>query len=170
MPEPPGAGARGQVFTTARFRIFGVKNLNFIGEFENRSRKNSQNLPPVSKVGLIRAMKPVSTQTEQRIALVLFPFKAYVAMAVPFLLICRGIQSVVVARSQFYGDPHAAEDMVLVGYAISAAILFPGALLQTLICRRGSAFSTYVFFVVGIVILMLFFPRYAYEIWPVSYR
>jgi len=30
----------------------GVKNLNFIGEFENRSRENSQNLPPVSKVGL----------------------------------------------------------------------------------------------------------------------
>jgi hypothetical protein len=115
-------------------------------------------------------MKPVTSQTEQRIALVLFPFKACVAMAVPFLLLCRAIQSVIVARSQFYGDPHAAEDMVLVGYAISAAILFPGALLQTLICRRGSAFSTYVFFVVGIVILMLFFPRYAYEIWPVSYR
>ena len=75
-------------------------------------------------------MKPVSTQTEQRIALVLFPFKAYVAMAVPFLLICRGIQSVVVARSQFYGDPHAAEDLVLFGYAISAAPLpFPGGII-----------------------------------------
>jgi hypothetical protein len=115
-------------------------------------------------------MKPVSTQMEQRIALVLFPFKAYVAMAVPFLLLCRAIQSVVVARSQFYGDPHAAEDMVLFGYAIAAAILFPGALFQTLICRRGSASSTYVFFVVGIIILLIYFPRYSYEFWPVSER
>jgi len=55
MPEPRGTAARGQVFTTPLFRIFGVKNLDFIGDLPGRPRENSQKPLPVSKVGLNRA-------------------------------------------------------------------------------------------------------------------
>jgi hypothetical protein len=56
MPEPPGVGARGWVSTTALFGILGAEKRGFAGEFEHRSRENSQNLPPVSKGGLIRVV------------------------------------------------------------------------------------------------------------------
>jgi hypothetical protein len=55
MPEPRGTAARGQVFTTPLFRIFGVKNLDFIGDLPGRPRENSQKPLPVSKVGLTQA-------------------------------------------------------------------------------------------------------------------
>jgi hypothetical protein len=91
---------------------------------------------------------------EARIALVLFPFKAYVAMGFPFLILRELVHHVV--QPHVYGDPEGALAVVLQGYAISSMILLPGALLQTLNCRWGSALKTCAFFVVGFGMFFLF--------------
>jgi hypothetical protein len=99
-------------------------------------------------------MKKVSNQTEHRIALVLFPFKVYVAMAFPFLILCQLLHGLV--RSQFYGDPDGAQIAVFIGNAISVIVLLPGALLQAMICRRGSAIRTRAFLAAGILMPLLY--------------
>ena len=90
------------------------------------------------------------------IALALYPFKAYVVMAFPFLEICFWCKAVFQPR--FYGYPEEAISDVSMGYVLSLAALLHGAFLQAIVCRRWSWITTLVFVAVG----LFFYER----LWP----
>jgi hypothetical protein len=83
------------------------------------------------------------------IALPLFPFKAWVVVAFPFYLFFRDY-----AASQHvrYGTGYLGET-VFSGYMLSVVILLLGALVQSLICRRGMAMRTVLYAVASIILV-----------------
>jgi hypothetical protein len=83
------------------------------------------------------------------IALPLFPFKAWVLLAFPFyLLFC----SYAHAQHVGYGTG-TLSDAVVGGYMLSVVVLLLGALLQSIVCSRGTATRTIVYAVASIILL-----------------
>ena len=91
------------------------------------------------------------------IALVLFPFKAYVIMGLPFLLVSRACWHAMVPAARYYRATEATL-AVSEGYALSLLVLLVGALLQSVICRRGCATQTLVYFGFGVI--------FFWQLWP----
>ena len=98
-------------------------------------------------------MKTPASKLDQRMTLILFPFKAYVAMGAPFLCLCIIVHGVV--QPQYYGNPDDALAAVQVGYAASLVVLLPAATWQTITRQGRSAFQTWIFIVAGVVLPVL---------------
>jgi len=98
-------------------------------------------------------MKDYSSKLDQRMAILLFPFKAYVALGVPFLWLCEFVHEAF--QSQYYGNPGGALQAVFNGYAISSVALLSGAIWQNFIRRGGCAAQTWKFLIASVSLLLL---------------
>lgn len=90
-------------------------------------------------------------------ALFLFPFKLYVAMALPFLWLSRSMVHVVeprFAHARFSEATFAISE----GYVLCLAVLMVGALMQALFSRRGRSSQTLLVFAVGVAFLWMLTP------------
>jgi hypothetical protein len=101
-------------------------------------------------------MKILPSSKDERIALALFPFKAYVVMALPFLDICRWCKATYLPR--FYGYPEEATWDVSTGYELCLMALLLGALVQAIRGPRWSLARTVAFLVLGFVIYERLYP------------
>ena len=101
---------------------------------------------------VLTVMKTLSSKPDERLELILFPFKAYVTMGAPFLWICEFVHGVL--RSQYYGNPGGALQAVFKGYAISTAALLFGAIWQNFTRRGGCAPQTWKFLIASVILLL----------------
>jgi len=92
---------------------------------------------------------------DEWLALALFPFKVWVLVALPFDAIFGAYVS---AHHVRYGRT-ALGMGVMKGYMISVAILLMGALIQSVVCKRGTATRTLLYAVWGAI---LFFAAYTF--------
>ena len=86
---------------------------------------------------------------DEWIAIPLFPFKAWVLSAFPFYLL---VHSYAVAQHVRYGTG-ALGEAVIGGYMLSVVVLLIGALIQSIICRRGAATRTLLYVVASIILV-----------------
>lgn len=90
------------------------------------------------------------------LALVLFPFKVYVMIGFPFLMLCRWAKEII--QPQFYGYPEEAFSFVSSGYLLSSFVLLSGAFLQFIFGRRSNATQTLLFLALACVFLFAMRP------------
>lgn len=88
--------------------------------------------------------------------MMLFPFKSYVVMGLPFLAVC--LLSKEIIQPRFYGCPEEATCFVSVGYVLCVAVLLAGALVQAVFSRPGSCLRTIGFVLVGLAFFVLLWP------------
>ena len=91
-------------------------------------------------------MKALPNTRDEWVALILFPFKAYVVMALPLLRILRFVFA---GMPPWYGYSDAAF-AVMLGYHLCVLVLLLGALAQALFSRPGSASRTLCFIALGL--------------------
>ena len=87
---------------------------------------------------------------DEWIALPLFPFKVWVLTAFPSYLFMR---SLAISQHVRYGTG-AFGEKVISGYMLSVIVLLIGALIQSVICKRGAAIGT-ALYAAGSVLLVL---------------
>jgi hypothetical protein len=95
-------------------------------------------------------MSVLPNTRDEWIALPLFPFKAWVLVAIPFYLLVR---SYALAQQVRYGTGELAL-IVMGGYMLSVAVLLMGAFIQSIVSTRGTAARTVIFAVVGILFFL----------------
>jgi len=83
-------------------------------------------------------------------ALLLFPFKVYVVMAMPFLWLARLAIRLIDPQFAYLRFPEATYAISQV-YVLCLAVLLVGALVQGLFSRRGRSSSTVLVFLLGVV-------------------
>lgn len=110
------------------------------------SIKNTQNL-----ARHVRAMNICPTTADDWLALVFFPFKAYVLMAFPFLWVCHAIGTLYFSLAPRLNN-FAAAAPISAGYALCLPVLLIGALLQALISKQGRSTQTVIVFLLGLLI------------------
>jgi hypothetical protein len=91
------------------------------------------------------------------IALLLFPFKVFVLMALPFLWLSCSLMRLVEPQLRYARFPQAIIP-IAEGYVLCLGILLFGALLQALFSRRGRSTQTVTMFLVGVVFLWMSRP------------
>ena len=101
----------------------------------------------------IRNLRAFPSTTDEWIAVVVFPFKAYILLSYPFLVAC-----VVLMRPHHYTSYPEATLAVSLGYISCLAILLFGSLVQAVVCQRGRASQTILFFFLGCLIFWCFKP------------
>ncbi len=100
-------------------------------------------------------MRMIPNTRDGWVALVLCPFKAYVVMGLPVLVLMkawfgRNLPSYVKYPEATYA--------VCEGYFLCGAILLLGAAIEAVICRRGSATLTLGFLMLTFLILAVLWP------------
>ena len=88
--------------------------------------------------------------------MVLFPFKSYVVMGLPFLEICRLAKEIIQPR--FYGYPQEATFFVAAGYVLCTAVLVVGAWVQAVLSDRESCLRTIGFVLLGLAFFGALWP------------
>jgi hypothetical protein len=88
------------------------------------------------------------------VALVLFPFKVFVLMAIPFLWGYCSLMRWVEPRSAYLRFREATFAISGV-YILCLGILLLGALVQALFCHRGRSTQTVCVFVVGFILMWM---------------
>ncbi len=101
----------------------------------------------------IRSLRTFPSTTDEWVAVVVFPFKAYVLLSYPFLVTC-----IVLMRPDRYVRYTEATFAVSQGYVLCLAILLFGSLVQAVFCQRGRASQTIIFFFLGCLIFWSFRP------------
>lgn len=101
-------------------------------------------------------MKSLPDSREGWIDMVLFPFKSYVVMGLPFLAVCRWSKGIIQPR--FYGYPEEATFSVSAGYVLCVAVLLTGAMLQAVFIRPGNCLRTIGYALLGIAFLGALWP------------
>jgi hypothetical protein len=100
-------------------------------------------------------MKVLPGTRDEWVALVIFPFKGYVAMGVPVLLVGR-------FWFRRHNPPYIrcpeATYGVCQGYFLCVVALLLGALVQAMFCRRGDATRTLLFLGLALLILTALYP------------
>jgi hypothetical protein len=86
---------------------------------------------------------------DEWIALPLFPFKVWVLVAFPFYLF---VHSYAVAQHVRFGVGTLGMP-VISGYLLSVIVLLFGALIQSIVCSRGTATRTVLYAVGGIILV-----------------
>jgi hypothetical protein len=97
----------------------------------------------------MKALRVLPHARDEWIALPLFPFKAWVLIAFPFYLYFR---SYAAAQHVRYGTGALVEAMIQ-GYMLSIPVLLLGALIQSIICKRGAAIRTALYALASIFLL-----------------
>lgn len=100
-------------------------------------------------VKLIKSLKTLPPSQDEWVALRLFPFKAWVLISFPFYLFFS-------SYSEIHRVQHAATELgefVIGGYMLSILVLLFGALVQSIVWRRGAAART-ILYVVGSICLV----------------
>jgi hypothetical protein len=104
-------------------------------------------------------MKVIPTSREEWSAMLLFPFKAYSVLGI--LAFC------IFDRMYHHYDSHAwhlygqVGGCIMIGYFVSAAVLFVGGCIQTVLLKMRSVTSSFTFGIVDVAIgfiLPAFFP------------
>jgi len=95
--------------------------------------------------------------SDERVALLLFPFKVFVLGALPFLWLSCSLVRWVEPRPRYLRFPEAIF-AISEGYVLWLGILLFGALLQALFSRRGHPVQTVSVFLVGVVFLWMLRP------------
>src|SRR5262249_26367642 len=86
---------------------------------------------------------------DEWIALPLFPFKAWILTALPFY---SAFSSYTTAEHVRYGTGSLGE-VVIGGYMLSVPVLLIGALIQSIVCRRGAATRTVLYAVASMILI-----------------
>jgi len=110
-----------------------------------------------SLVRFVISMKTFPETRDGWIALPLFPFKAYVVLAFPFVYICLKLRAAfhpIALQSSEVGG------VIILGYVYSITVLLVGALIQALVCRSGRATNTICFILYGIGLISLSIMRH----------
>ncbi len=100
-------------------------------------------------------MRIIPNTRDEWVALVLFPFKAYVLMGFPVLVLIRAWFGRSVPSYVRYPEATYA---VCQGYLLCVVVFLLGATLQATICRRGSAAVTLGFLMLTFLILAILWP------------
>jgi hypothetical protein len=106
-------------------------------------------------------MKTFPSTKDEQLALVVFPFKVYIILAYPFLMVCIKVRSLFEQPRFLYllrNPAHEATYAVSTVYFLCLVVLLVGALVQSICCQRGRALQTIGFFVVGCFIFWSFRP------------
>ena len=82
-------------------------------------------------------------------ALLLFPFKAWVLIAFPFYVV---FSSYVSSQHVRYALGALGQTMID-GYILSIAALLFGALVQSIVCKRGTATRTALYAIASIILI-----------------
>ena len=106
-------------------------------------------------------MKTFPNTKDDWVALFVFPFKVYVLLAYPFLLICLAVRRMFESSHLSYtlrNSDASATYAVSQVYALCLAMLLLGALVQAIFCQRGRATQTVGLFFLGCIIFWMFKP------------
>jgi hypothetical protein len=99
-------------------------------------------------------MKACPTTFDDWFALLLFPFKVYVIIAIPFLWTCHAVYSFFSSAPTRMVRSEALP-LISTGYAMCLLALLTGALFQSLFSKRGRSTQTVLFFLLGVVMLWM---------------
>jgi len=91
------------------------------------------------------------------VALSLFPFKLYVLMATPFLLLARWLYRLLLPQFAYLRFPEATR-AISEGYLFCLGVLLVGALVQALFSSRGHSTQTMRVMVLGVVFFYVLRP------------
>jgi hypothetical protein len=97
----------------------------------------------------MRALRLLPQTRDEWIALPLFPFKAWVVVAFPFYVAFSSYAS---AQHVRYGVGVLGEVMIG-GYMLSILALLFGALIQSIISKRGAATRTVLYALASIILV-----------------
>ncbi len=103
---------------------------------------------------LVRNLRTFPSTPDAWVALVLFPFKVFVLMAIPFLWGYCSLMRWVEPRSAYLRFREATFAISGV-YILCLGILLLGALVQALFCHRGRSTQTVCVFVVGFILMWM---------------
>jgi hypothetical protein len=106
---------------------------------------------------LVVRLRAFPVTSDERAALLLFPFKVFVLMALPFLWLSCSIVRLVEPQLRYVRFPEAILPITEC-YVLCLGILLIGALLQALFSRRGRSTQTVFVFLVGIALFWMFRP------------
>jgi len=105
-------------------------------------------------IRLVREMKTYPSTFDDWFALLLFPFKVYVIVAIPFMWSCHAIYSVFSVAPSRMGRSEALP-VILTGHAWCLLALLSAALFQSLFSKRGRSTQTVLIFLLGLVMLWM---------------
>jgi hypothetical protein len=103
------------------------------------------------------SLRAFPVTSDERVALLLFPFKVFVLMALPFLWLSCSFVRLVEPQLRYVRFPEAMLPITEC-YVLCLAILLFGALVQALFSHRGRSSQTVFVFLLGIVLLWMFRP------------
>jgi hypothetical protein len=107
--------------------------------------------------GLVVRLRVFPVTSAERVALLLFPFKVFVLMALPFLWLSCSFVRLVEPQLRYVRFPEAILPITEC-YVLCLGILLFGALVQALFSHRGRSSQTVFVFLLGIVLLWMFRP------------
>jgi hypothetical protein len=105
----------------------------------------------------VLSLRLLPVTSDEWAALLLFPFKVFVVVALPFLWLSCSLVQLIEPRLRYARFPEAIF-VLSEGYALCLGILLFGALLQALFSHRGRSTQTLFVFFVGVAFFWMLRP------------
>ena len=118
---------------------------------------------PATAMKLVRcvtSLKPVPTTVDEWVTLCVLLFKICIVATIPMIWIFEKIVSHSTHFRSYGRTSGLSYELLLQCYLISLLALLLGAMVQGVFCRTGRATTTLRFFLLGVVLLFLFVPRF----------